>query len=333
MDPVSQGILGASLAGSLSKSKKLKLASLCGFFGGLTPDLDILIKSSTDPLLSLEFHRHFTHSIFFVPLGALITGLFLFLFLRKSLSFKEIYFYSAAGFLTHGFLDSCTSYGTQLLWPVLDKRFSWNIISIIDPIYTFTLLIFILISIFMRSLLYVRLGVFFSCVYLVLGVYQHQNIKEFIKKVAIERGHKIERILLNPTIGNNILWRTVYQTSTTYYIDAVYSPIIGQIRFKKGTEVSFIDKETVFSDLPQDSLLRNDIRRFAYFSQNYIFLHPDYDNVMGDLRYGTLPYDYKALWGIQFDLKKPESHANFVNLRNFDNDDYSEFWKMLKGKF
>ena len=98
MDPVSQGILGASLAGSISESKKLRIASVCGFFGGLAPDLDILIKSSTDPLLSLEFHRHFTHSIFFVPLGALITGLFLFLFLRKSLSFKEIYIYSAAGF-------------------------------------------------------------------------------------------------------------------------------------------------------------------------------------------------------------------------------------------
>ena len=80
-------------------------------------------------------------------------------------------------------------------------------------------------------------------------------------------------------------------------------------------------------------MLRNDIRRFAYFSQDYIFLHPDYDNVIGDLRYGTLPYDYKALWGIQFDLRNLNSHANFINLRNFDNDDYSKFWKMLNGKF
>jgi len=333
MDPVSQGILGASLAGSISESKKLRIASLCGFFGGLTPDLDILIKSSIDPLLSLEFHRHFTHSIFFVPFGAFITGLFLFLFLRKSLSFKEIYFYSAAGFLTHGLLDSCTSYGTQLLWPIVDKRFSWNIISIIDPIYTLILLIFILFSIFLRSKLCVRFGVFFSCIYLVLGVYQRQNVEEFIKRIAVERGHKIERILLNPTIGNNILWRTVYQASTTYYVDAVYSPITGKMRLKKGTQVSFIDKETVFSDLAQNSRLRNDIRRFSYFSQDYIFLHPDFDNVIGDLRYGTLPYDYKALWGIQFDLNKPESHANFINLRNFDDDTYSEFWRMLKGKF
>ena len=32
------------------------------------------------------------------------------------------------------------------------------------------------------------------------------------KIVAKKNGHKIERILLNPTIGNIILWRTVYQS-------------------------------------------------------------------------------------------------------------------------
>ena len=123
MDPVSQGILGASLAGSISESKKLKLLQYAAFSGRLTPDLDILIKSSTDPLLSLEFHRHFTHSIFFVPLGALITGMFLFLFLKKSLSFKNIYLFSGWIFNQVVYLIKCTSYGTQLLWPILDKRF------------------------------------------------------------------------------------------------------------------------------------------------------------------------------------------------------------------
>ncbi len=333
MDPVSQGILGASLSGSLSNPKKIKLASLCGFFGGLAPDLDILIKSDSDPLLSLEFHRHFTHSIFFVPIGGLITGLFLYFFLKKKLSFKETFFFTTAGFITHGFLDSCTSYGTHLLWPIIDKRVSWNIISIIDPIYTLILLIFIIISIFIRSTLLIRLGTFLSCVYLMLGVYQYQSVEEYIKKVAYKRGHKVERMLLNPTIGNNILWRTVYQTSTTYYIDAVYSPIKGKKRLKKGTEINVISKENVFPELSKNSTLRNDIKRFAYFSQDYIFLHPNHTNVIGDLRYGTLPYDFRALWGIQFDLKKPESHANFISLRNFEKNDYSEFWKMLNGNF
>ena len=81
MDPISQGVLGASFAGVLSNSKKLRLASLCGCIGGLAPDLDVIIKSNSDPLLSLEFHRHFTHSIFFVPIGGLITCLLIYFFI------------------------------------------------------------------------------------------------------------------------------------------------------------------------------------------------------------------------------------------------------------
>jgi len=34
---------------------------MLGFLSGMAPDLDILIRSSTDPLLSLEYHRQFTH--------------------------------------------------------------------------------------------------------------------------------------------------------------------------------------------------------------------------------------------------------------------------------
>ena len=65
MDPLSQGLLGGVLAGAFSKKKHLKIAVTCGVIGGLAPDLDILIKSSHDPLLSIDFHRQFSHSIFF----------------------------------------------------------------------------------------------------------------------------------------------------------------------------------------------------------------------------------------------------------------------------
>ena len=36
----------------------------------VAPDLDVLIRSSVDPLLFLEFHRQFTHSLVFIPIGA-----------------------------------------------------------------------------------------------------------------------------------------------------------------------------------------------------------------------------------------------------------------------
>ena len=98
MDPVTQGLLGASLAGSLSKKKQTRAAIFAGTIGGLFPDFDILIKSNIDPLLAIEYHRNFSHSLVFIPFGGLIVTFFLFLFLRTRLSFRYIYFLNTWNF-------------------------------------------------------------------------------------------------------------------------------------------------------------------------------------------------------------------------------------------
>ena len=80
MDPVSQGLLGAVFAGSFSKKKDMKFTSFCGAMGGIVPDLDVFIRSESNPLLAIEYHRHFTHSLVFVPFGSLIVAFFLYFF-------------------------------------------------------------------------------------------------------------------------------------------------------------------------------------------------------------------------------------------------------------
>ena len=80
MDLLTQGLLGAALAQAGSKQQETRIATGVGFFAGLLADADILIQSDQDPLLTVEFHRHFTHSIFFVPFGALIAALILWFF-------------------------------------------------------------------------------------------------------------------------------------------------------------------------------------------------------------------------------------------------------------
>ena len=88
MDPVSQGAFGAIFAQTISNKKKLIAGSILGCLAGLAPDIDVLIRSSTDPLLKLEFHRQFTHSLVFIPIGALIVALFIRIFFKKYLSWK-----------------------------------------------------------------------------------------------------------------------------------------------------------------------------------------------------------------------------------------------------
>ena len=331
MDPVSQGLLGAVFAGSFSKKKDMKFTSFCGAMGGIAPDLDVFIRSESNPLLAIEYHRHFTHSLVFVPFGSLIVAFFLYLFFLKKKDFKTIFIFTTLGFLSHGFLDSCTSYGTSLFWPFSESRVSWNIISVIDPIYTFILFVFLILSFILKSSNLIKLGFCMSFLYLGYGLGKHMNVEKLISKLARDRGHKIERLLLNPTIGNVILWRSVYQYKNNYFIDAVYVPFVGKSKFKKGTSVGVINIETVFPEISKDSLQRNDIRKFSYFSQDFVFLHPDFKNTIADLRYGTLPHDHRSLWGIEVDPYENEKHVIFRKLRNFKNEHYQKFWEMLNG--
>jgi membrane-bound metal-dependent hydrolase YbcI (DUF457 family) len=83
MDPLSQGTVGAALAQSSASKKNIFKISVIGFLAGLAPDLDVLIQSSTDPILSLEYHRQFSHSLFFIPFGALIVALLIFPLVKK----------------------------------------------------------------------------------------------------------------------------------------------------------------------------------------------------------------------------------------------------------
>ena len=147
MDPISQGTVGAAFAQSSANKTNIAKISVVGFLAGLAPDLDVLIRSSTDPVLFLEYHRQFTHSLFFIPFGALIVSALIFPLVRKSLSFKITYVASFLGYATHGLLDACTSYGTLLFWPFSNERITWNNISIVDPLLTVPAIILIVAAV------------------------------------------------------------------------------------------------------------------------------------------------------------------------------------------
>src|SRR5690606_24542811 len=114
----------ALAAGAISRDQKLHKACLVGFFAALFPDLDVFIRSSSDALVSLTYHRHFTHSLVFVPVGALFVFIFATPLLRWGLSRAEIYIFAFSGYLSACLLDACTSYGTYLFWPFMNEPVS-----------------------------------------------------------------------------------------------------------------------------------------------------------------------------------------------------------------
>jgi inner membrane protein len=333
MDPLTQGLLGTSLAQSFATRPRFRVAAICGLLGGMAPDLDVFIRSKGDPLFFLEYHRHFTHSLAFVPFGGLIVSVALFAMLKKRASFKEIYLYSTLGLATHGLLDACTTYGTSLYWPFSSWRVSWNIISIIDPIFTGILLIAVILALVKRNARVIQIGLGLALLYLAFGIVQHHRVGAHMSTVAKQRGHVIEKRMVNPTLGNTFLWRSVYQHEKTYFVDAVYVGLFSPPRVKAGVRIPVIDKETVFPEIEIDTVQRQDIRRFSHFSQTFICIDPGQPNVISDLRYGSLPYDARSLWGIRVDPLTPERHTAWANLRHFSKADKIIFWEMVKGHF
>lgn len=189
MDPLSQSALGAAAPQSAAARQHVLLAGACGFLSGLAPDLDALIRSNSDPLLALEYHRQFTHALLFIPLGGLICAGLLHRFVSRRLRFSETYGYCTAGYATHGLLDACTTYGTQLLWPFSSTRIAWHSVSIIDPLFTGPIVLLIVIAAIGKRRWLGRAVLVWAITYLSFGVLQRERAETVGNDLAASRGH------------------------------------------------------------------------------------------------------------------------------------------------
>ena len=330
MDPISQGVIGATFAQQTTKKNTVLLASLLGFLSGLAPDLDVFIRSNQDPLLALEFHRQFTHSLLFIPFGGFIcaTVFYYLITKRKNMSFKDTYIFSTIGYATHGLLDSCTSYGTQLLWPFSDARIAWNTISIIDPLFTIPVLVLLVISLIKRNKFFSRLAILWIFFYCLLGVIQKERAEEIGIVNAKSRGHEILNLDVKPSLGNLFLWKVMYSTKSKYYIDAVRVGIHSKIY--NGTSIDKLNLKKSYPWLDYESQQAKDIERFRWFSGGYIALSQRYPNRIIDIRYSMLPNQVKGLWGIElYKNAAKEQHVKYVFDRQRDADTFKKLWKMI----
>ncbi|GAA5520802.1 metal-dependent hydrolase [Aliifodinibius salicampi] len=328
MDPLTHGLIGSTAAQSPASKEKVRYAAIVGFSAALLADADIFITNPSDPLLNVEIHRQFSHSLIFIPIGALIASLLLWFFFKEKLSPKEIYGFSLLGYATAGLMDSFTSYGTKLLWPFTDERYSWNIISVFDPLFTVGILIFVLLCLYHRKKLFLWLGWLWIFCYLLLGFFQHERTEKKAYSFAKEQNQSIEGLVVKPTIGNQLLWSIRYVANDTLYAHGLYlNPFLGS-KFYEGTSTPLLDWRKEYETY-KGTTLYNDIRRFEKLSEGYLIRHPEQKDVIGDGRYAMLPTSLSPLWGIKADTSQPHRHVQFLNFRNASEEIRSEFLKML----
>lgn len=331
MDIITQGLLGVAAAQASASSQTMRRATFIGAVAGLLADADTLIRSSTDPLLVLEYHRHFSHALLFIPIGALMASGLCKLVLRKRMPFSHIYGFAFLGYALSGVLDACTSYGTHLLWPFIDGRIAWNIIAIVDPLFTGVLLVSVFITYRTKRRRWARVGLLLCLAYLMLGWMQRNRAQVAMQSQAAARGHTIEAYQVKPTLGNLVLWRATYRANGHFYVDAIRVGW-GAPRVYEGETIGALKLGEAFPTLERTSTMYEDIQRFNRFSNGFLALSPLDSTVVGDVRYALTPRSVTPLWGIAIDVAQPNQHARYLTFRNLDTASRQEFVDMLVGR-
>ena len=330
MDPISQATVGAAFAQSSASKNNIIRIGFIGFLAGLAPDLDVLIRSSDDPILFLEYHRQFSHSLFFIPFGSLFVALFLFPFFKGSMSMKTVYVASFLGYATHGLLDACTSYGTQLFWPFSDERVTWNNISIVDPLFTLPIAVLLVIAIITRRKMFSFIAIGWIVFYLSLGFVQYERTLSAAMQLADSRGHNSERLTLKPSFGNLILWKSIYEHDGIYFVDAIRT--VYSSTWCSGESIRKFDYQYHLPNLDRSSQQAIDIERFRWFSQDYLG-YDEKNSLVTDIRYSMLPNQIAPMWGIVIDKNQNmDEHASWWTGRSLDQNQLDLFKAMLSGK-
>ena len=212
MDTLTQIALGTAIAEAYFRTslgrKALVVGAICGWF----PDIDVFFHTpnSWDGLVT---HRGVTHSVLCLPLLAPVFGEAAFRWVKTGnrKTWTHLAFWAL---ITHPLLDVCTVYGTQLLAPFSDHRFSTNAISIIDLLYSLPLFVVCGLSIFrpnnpQKTRMLAQLALGLSSLYLLFCHFISFLCLHRAEILFQEQGFVIESIRVSPPIGLPLVRRAI----------------------------------------------------------------------------------------------------------------------------
>jgi inner membrane protein len=156
LEPVTHFLTGACL-GRAGLNRKTALATLTLTLAAEAPDLDVL-GGIRGPAFVFAHHRGFTHSFLGVPLDALVVVGFVYLIWRlRGRKTNDpnlpprwglLFLYACLAGLSHILLDFTNNYGVRPFWPFSEKWFSWDIVSLFEPV----MFAFLLMGLFVPAL-------------------------------------------------------------------------------------------------------------------------------------------------------------------------------------
>lgn len=218
VDSITQAALGAAVGGVVLGKRLGRKAIVIGALLGTLPDLDVALDYG-DAIANVTEHRGFSHSLFVLTgLATLLAVLCARFAPPQDISFGRWWSFFTLILVTHPLLDSLTTYGTQLLWPLDAPPVAWPIVFIIDPFYTLPLLIALTIaSVSGKVHSACRAGLAISCVYLIAAAGAKWSVEQRLAPTLADADLQTAPVLIQPTPFNIALWRATVIDDDRYY--------------------------------------------------------------------------------------------------------------------
>ncbi len=177
------------------------------------PDLDVVMALFRDPVLTIKTHRWITHSVLAAPLFAVIPAAVFYRF-SKVKDFRLLWFVALIGIFVHIIADLVTPYGTMLLAPFSNHRFTLSSQFIVDLYFSFGLLAFILLARYdsLRRRFWQVAGLVFMIAYLsgTFGLQRYADSR--VRQAVADKHWEFQKISTLPLPLSPFEWLGLVQT-------------------------------------------------------------------------------------------------------------------------
>jgi inner membrane protein len=245
-----------------------------------------------------------------------------------------VYATALAGWATHAPLDAFTSYGTQLLWPFSDVRVAWNFVSIVDPVVTAPLALGVLLALWLARAWPAAAALAVAAAWLGVGGLQHLRAAQAQEALARARGHDVARARVDPSLGNVVVWRSLYQTADgRLHADAVRVPLLGRaVTVREGVSGSVVlEREIAALPAAAPEAVARAARVWFWFTDGWVGRLPGAGIVLADHRYAGDPAGLAPLWAMTLRPDDPEAPVSRTRPR-LGGRGLGDLWREVTGR-
>jgi inner membrane protein len=289
------------------------------FYGALAqsvPDIDFVTAFFFHGAENVVAHRGLTHSILFGILSTFfLTWLVKNVIHKTPLPYKNVFLLFAVNIFSHLFVDTFNAYGVGLLMPFDSHRYTFNVLFVADPLFSLAPFISFLFLIFLnkshhRRVIWIKTGIYFSALYLVIAVANKAIVNEAVRTSLKQQGKPAE-FFTTPSPFNSLLWFVAVKDTAGYY--TAYRSV-------------FDNGPVTFTYFPRNERLtdtisnQKDLHLMKDFAQGYYTLEKWGDtSVINVLRFGQVVgwYNPRERFAFHYYLTLPDNNDLVVQRGRF----------------